>query len=146
MDIEFEEFSKKHLESVLDLERNSFEKPWNRRMFEQELGLKFSKFIVARSKRKIVGYGGIWISGETADIVNIAVHPRTRNRGVGSALVRRLESLAAAQGARQIFLEVRSKNAAARRLYSSLGFTVIGQRARYYGDDDAVVMKKEITK
>ncbi|MGH3897162.1 MAG: GNAT family N-acetyltransferase [Pseudonocardiaceae bacterium] len=61
----------------------------------------------------------------------IGVDPAHQGRGVGRVLLRRLLEVAGAAGA-TVFLEVHTDNGAARALYESEGFTVVGLRARYY--------------
>ncbi len=75
------------------------------------------------------------------EILNVAVDPAFRRRGVGSALVR--EALSGWRG--EVFLEVRASNAAAQALYKSLGFKQVGRRPQYYSDpaEDAVVMRRQ---
>jgi len=85
---------------------------------------------------------GFLVSRGIADereILNLAVHPAFRRRGLASALVQ--HELAAT--ARAWFLEVRGGNAGARRLYAKLGFVEIATRPAYYANpaEDAIVMR-----
>jgi ribosomal-protein-alanine N-acetyltransferase len=79
------------------------------------------------------------VAGEESEILNLAVDPRWRRRGIGRALVLRAVSLHA--GA--LFLEVRESNQAALKFYKSLGFQVVAERAGYYAapPESAIVMK-----
>lgn len=76
---------------------------------------------------------------DEAEILNIAVHPAARRRGVGKSLLSAL--LAALDG--EVFLEVRASNETAIRLYQSLGFLPVGTRTGYYThpSEDGVVLK-----
>lgn len=74
-----------------------------------------------------------------AEILNIAVAPQHRRRGIGLMLMKALlERLSG-----EIFLEVRASNAEAIRLYESLGFSRAGTRNLYYAapDEDAIVLR-----
>ena len=80
-------------------------------------------------------------SGE-AEVLTLAVVPSLRRQGVGRSLLDRAMTEAASRGAAAILLEVATENAAARALYASAGFAVIGRRPRYYpGGGDAAVMR-----
>lgn len=94
-------------------------------------------------ERGIVGYAGIDRGGSLADVMTVAVTPRARGAGLGRQLLRSLVALAA--GAEALLLEVRADNGAARALYGSEGFEVVSVRRRYYGDVDALVMRRLLT-
>jgi ribosomal-protein-alanine N-acetyltransferase len=74
------------------------------------------------------------------------VIPNARRRGIATTLLDELVVRAVHGGARELFLEVRVDNEAARRLYEKEGFTVVGRRRGYYdhGRVDAVVMRREL--
>ena len=79
-----------------------------------------------------------------AEIYRIAVLPEERERGVGYRLLDFATKTERGRGLETVFLEVRSQNVAAIRLYSSYGFEKVGFRKGYYKnpDDDAIVMLK----
>ncbi len=80
--------------------------------------------------------------GGEAEVLTLAVVPSLRRQGIGRSLLDRAMVEAAARGAAAILLEVATDNAAARALYASAGFTVIGRRPRYYpGGGDAAIMR-----
>lgn len=95
---------------------------------------------------RILGYAGLDLGGEVADVMTIAVAGDARGAGHGLRLVDWLVATARESGARHLMLEVRSDNAAALALYGRAGFTRISVRRRYYqpGDIDAVIMRKEL--
>ncbi len=76
----------------------------------------------------------------------VGVHPERRRRGIARALVRTLLGALGAAGARQVYLEVRESNVAARQLYAAYGFGEVGRRARYYRRpvEDAVILRAAI--
>jgi len=78
-------------------------------------------------------------SPEELEILNLAVDPPFRRRGVARSLITQL--LANFRG--NVYLEVRQSNIAARKLYHSLGFETIGVRKDYYDSpgESAIVMK-----
>ena len=83
------------------------------------------------------------VAADEAEILTLAVLPEQRRQGVGRALLAEAVIVAAAHGAVAMFLEVALRNTAARGLYGAMGFTLVGQRRRYYADgDDALVLRK----
>ena len=84
-----------------------------------------------------------WVADE-AELLAVTVAPEGRRRGLARRLMRAVTEAAAWAGARRLFLEVRSRNAAARALYAGEGFDEVGRRPRFYGDDDAVLMARAI--
>ncbi|MDV3223287.1 ribosomal protein S18-alanine N-acetyltransferase [Intrasporangium sp.] len=99
-----------------------------------------------RHGERIVGYGGIDVAGDVADVMTIATVREAQGRGLGRQILDDLVRRAERSGATALLLEVRADNAAARRLYDATGFEVISVRRRYYqpGDVDALVMRKLI--
>jgi [ribosomal protein S18]-alanine N-acetyltransferase len=76
------------------------------------------------------------------EILNFAVRPDARRKGVGASLLRHALAWAGSFHARQAHLEVRASNAAALRFYESHGFAVTGRRPRYYSapTEDALLL------
>lgn len=83
------------------------------------------------------------IAGE-AEILTLAVAPTARRSGKGRALVEAAASLAIQTGAQSFFLEVAEDNAAAVALYRAAGFAEVGRRRAYYGQIDAIVMRRAL--
>lgn len=127
------------------LERAAFSLPQSEKDFENMLDAPDKVLLVAEADGVPVGYIGAYtVVGET-DILTVAVDPAARRQGIGrlllTALIAALSGVSAA-----IYLEVRESNAAARALYTSLGFSEIGIRRGYYRfpTEDAVLYKKEL--
>jgi ribosomal-protein-alanine acetyltransferase len=96
--------------------------------------------LVAVAQDRVLGFIAFRQAGEgEAEILNLAVAPESRRRGVATLLVE--EVVARRPGA--LFLEVRSSNMAARNFYQKLGFTEVGLRRGYYQSpaDDGIVMR-----
>ncbi len=101
--------------------------------------------VLAEDGGEIVGYGGISVVYENADIENIAVGEAYRRSGIGSALLQKLIERAKKGGAKQVFLEVRVSNSAAMIMYLKHGFVGKYVRSRYYSDgEDCLVMCKTL--
>jgi len=77
--------------------------------------------------------------------MNVAVAPAKRRSGLGRGLVAEIISVMAARGVRQVYLEVRESNAAARALYAAQGFREVGRRKQYYRRpvEDAIVLRRD---
>ncbi len=139
------------LDEMLPIEAESFTAPWTRKMFEGELrGNSFARFLLARESSegrpgKLAGYLCYWIVFEELRLMNLAVAPEARRRGLGTWLVRQAVEEARQTTGQRALLEVRASNKAARALYGNLGFRETGQRRRYYVDpvEDAVLMALE---
>ncbi len=77
-------------------------------------------------------------------IVSIAVHPMYRGLGIGTKLMRYVEGELCRRGICFVYLEVSTDNRVALRLYTKLGYRIVGRIRRYYGARDAYVMVKEL--
>ena len=92
------------------------------------------------------GFAAVMVNIDTADLLDIAVLPEHRNKGVASALMEFTEGECRMRGVGEIFLEVRESNAPAISLYKKHGYEKISVRKKYYSDpsEDAVIMRKKI--
>lgn len=134
------------LRQVLEIERGSFDNPWSSALFLQELRIPFSRILVIRpasgKDEPIVGYLCRWFVADEIHVLNVAVHPRHRGRGIGAILLAEALQEARAGRAEAVTLEVRRSNEAARRLYAAFDFEEVGVRRNYYGrGEDALIMR-----
>jgi ribosomal-protein-alanine N-acetyltransferase len=134
------------LETVVPLEQELFpHDPWSTETFWAELARVPDTrcFVVAHDPTdRVVGYAGLLTAGDDADVQTIAVAPSAQGRGCGRLLLHSLMHTARTRGCRQLFLEVRSDNAAALHLYEREGFEPLGRRRDYYGQGiDALTMR-----
>lgn len=142
--------SQDDIDEVLKIEDVSFPRPWSRSQFEKELENPFSRSFAARldksNNKTLVGYIIIWLVAEEAHILNIAVLPDFKKKGIGTKLIQFILDFLAKQYARAVYLEVRHSNTAAQMLYKGFGFKEIGIRKGYYSDnnEDAIVMGLEM--
>jgi ribosomal-protein-alanine N-acetyltransferase len=105
-----------------------------------------SAVIVARDGRRLAGFAIMEFHDEHAHLNLLAVRPSYRSRGVGTSLMRWLESSARMAGVFDIDLELRATNDPARRFYEKLGYSAVGKRARYYaGVEDALRMTRNLS-
>lgn len=143
--LRFETVRREDIAAVVEIERRSFAKPWSTGLFLHELKVPFSRSVAAWAgpgmKRRLVGYVCRWLVGDEIHILNLAVDPDCRERGIGRALVGLVLVEAQERQISQVTLEVRAENTPARGLYRKLGFAECGHRRNYYGrGEDAIVM------
>lgn len=94
---------------------------------------------------EILGYGGVTVAGDSADIENIAVSEAYRRNGLGTKILNELINVAQFNGAKKVFLEVRVSNYAAMLMYLKKGFVGAYTRSRYYSNgEDCLVMCKNL--
>ena len=133
------------IDAVLAIEQASFPAPWKRDHFLHEIAAPHSYPLVALLDGHLAGYVCLMSLFEEAQILDIAVAPGQRGKGIALTLMKVATSLALEKGAEALALEVRSTNSAAIALYERLGFRRCGLRVRYYdGIDDAVLMEKHL--
>lgn len=127
---------------ISEIEAECFpEEPWNFRMLASSFENDNFYGILAEDGGEIVGYGGVTVAADSADIENVAVTEYFRNSGAGTAILNELVKIAADKKARKVFLEVRVSNAEAMKLYLKNGFKGAYARTRYYTDgEDCLVM------
>lgn len=123
------------------------ESPWSAAQFREELSgvPKTRKYIVALESQEIVGYGGVALAGDVADIHTLTVIPSFRRKGIASQILKELESWALAKGIKDFMLEMREGNEEAQPLYEKYGYQVISRRDNYYAPGiHALIMRKEV--
>lgn len=135
-----------HVAEIAALEQACFSAPWSENSIKSELRNELSLWLVAEEDGNILGYvGSQTVLGES-DMLNLAVTPESRRRGIGRQLVVALCDALRAEKSTCLTLEVRESNEAARQLYLSLGFQLVGKRPRYYTRpvEDAELYRKEL--
>lgn len=134
------------IEPALVLERELFTDAWSPETFWAELaGVPDSRYyVVADIGGDVAGYGGLFFGGDQADVQTVAVAPARQRTGLGSLLLEDLLAEVARRGCRDVLLEVRADNEAAKALYGRHGFQQISLRRGYYQPDgtDALVFRR----
>ena len=134
-----------HVDAVADLEAICFADPWSANSVASELTNPLSCWLVALEADTVVGYiGSQTVMGET-DMMNVAVHPDHRRKGIAESLIHALVQKLKECESHCLTLEVRASNAPAIALYEKLGFTEAGRRRNYYRNpkEDALILRKE---
>ena len=144
--IEIVPMGEKDLERVLEIENLSFPTPWSRRIFLATLEDQLSQGFIARSSEAgrdiILGFILYQQVLDEVHILNIAIHPEFRRKGLASEMLAFVLQRVIRLEAKDVYLDVRASNKAAKKLYKKFGFTPIGLRKGYYREvgEDAVVM------
>ena len=139
------EMNATHVPQVAELERLCFADPWSEKSVASELDNKWALWLVAVEDDRVTGYIGSQTSIDETDVMNVAVHPDCRRRGIAEALINALVAELKNRGSHALMLEVRSSNAPAITLYEKLGFVQVGCRKNYYRNpkEDALILRKE---
>ena len=143
--IELVRMSEEHVPQVAELEKICFSDPWSEKSVAYELTNTLSCWLVAVEDGRVAGYiGSQTVMGES-DMMNVAVHPDYRRRGIAERLVNDLVEALKAFESHCLTLEVRESNDSARALYAKLGFCQVGLRKNYYRNpkEDALILRKE---
>lgn len=142
--IQYRKMTPDDVEAVYAIELATFPAPWTLDSFHYEMREnQFAHYIVAvNDDNKIIGFCGMWIVIDSAQITNVAVLEEARGLGIGEALMRKAMQVAKESGAETMSLEVRITNEVAQNLYRKLQFQDGGIRKGYYTDngEDALVM------
>ncbi|RPJ40541.1 MAG: ribosomal-protein-alanine N-acetyltransferase [Chloroflexi bacterium] len=126
----------------------SFSMPWSERSYRFEVTENRNSLVLVAERveneapPELVGMIVIWVIIDEAHVATIATHPDYRGQGIGRRLLANGLLAASERGARLAYLEVRRGNQVAQELYKKFGFQVVGERLRYYQDnnEDALLM------
>lgn len=131
---------------VLKIERISFTTPWSELAFLKEISNTNSVAKVAVFDGELAGYICAGYLLDEGHILNLAVHPDLRRRGIATVLVEKAINELRMNGCRFLFLEVRVSNIDAIKFYERFGFQPVGYRKDYYAQpkEDAVLMKLDL--
>lgn len=126
---------------------NNFDDFWTFGIFKEELTNPQCHYIVAIQDDDILGFGGISVVLDEANINNIAVRFDKRNNRIGSKILQNLIDISKSLNCSFVTLEVNTENLPAIKLYENFGFKNIGIRKNYYnGQFDAYIMKLAVEK
>lgn len=145
MDLKIEKLTLDDLNNIKNILISDFDDFWNYDILEEELKCENSYFMVAKSNDEIVGFAGLKVIVDEADIMNIVVKKSYRHNGIGSVLLENLISYAKSLDLNTVTLEVNEHNLSAIKLYDKFNFDHIGIRKKYYnGESDAIIMSKKL--
>lgn len=146
MNFKIEKMNLNDLEEIKDILTSDFDDFWNYDILKQELECDNSYFIAAKTDaNEIIGFAGLKVIIDVADIMNIVVKKSFRRNSIGSTLLENLISYSKEKNLKTLTLEVNDHNISAIRLYNKFSFDHIGIRKKYYnGESDAIIMSKQL--
>jgi len=138
-----------HIDALMPFERELFgTEAWSADGYRAELADTRHRYYLAAvdENESLLGWAGVRVVGDTAEILTVGVVPQARRQGIGGRLLAMLLDEATRRGAVEAFLEVRVDNTAAQQLYEQARFVRVGIRRGYYAEGrvDAVVMRRAI--
>ena len=136
----------RHVAQVAALEKLCFADPWSENSVAAELTHDYSVWIVALEGETVVGYVGCQVSFEEADMMNVAVHPDHRRKGIAEEVIKELIAQLKMRQCEGLSLEVRASNTPAITLYEKMEFIQVGLRKNYYRNpkEDAYILRKSL--
>jgi ribosomal-protein-alanine N-acetyltransferase len=139
------EAEEKDLRIISELERDLFsEEKWSYFQILREFKNDFSKILVFKEKEEIIGYLIFREIEPEIEILKIGVRKEYQRKEVGTKLMQKLIDIAKEKNISKIFLEVKASNLSAYNFYKKLGFKEMYRRKNYYGNEEAIIMLKEI--
>ena len=143
----FREISLGDLDGIVQIERAVNPFPWGEEALRDTIASSGHHLMSLREGRAVGFLLSSFVLDET-QLLLIGVSPDWQGVGVGGQLLKEFINRSQDQGQKLIYLEVRSGNERAIRLYRSLGFIDIGVRRDYYpgliGREDAIVMSLQL--
>lgn len=137
-------FTDKQREQIFEVEKACFKNFWTLKMLSEELNNPLCDAVTREANGKIIAYAIGRTAADEGEIFRVGVLPEYRRGHIALEMLNLLHERMKTRGAARVFLEVRSRNTPAIRLYEGLGYKKIAVRRNYYGDDDALVYQKEL--
>jgi len=134
------------LEAVVAIEGEIYSHPWTLGNFRDSLHAGYSCWVL-QGGSGLIGYCVMMVGVGEAHLLNLSIASAWQRRGLGRHMVEHLLELARTWDVKEMLLEVRPSNTAARALYANMGFRELARRRDYYpaerGREDAIVMARE---
>ena len=144
MAIKIEKMNLNHLNELQEILISDVDDFWSFSTLKEELENENSSYIIGKINNEIIGFAGLKIIFDQADIMNIVIKKTYRNQGIGTLLLENLILLAKDLNISTLFLEVTEQNKPAIHLYEKLGFEKLGVRKKYYNNNNGIIMKKNL--
>ena len=143
--IEIRKMNHDDFDKIKDDLQKDFDEFWKPSILKSELENVNSHYIVAVEENSILGFAGIIVSIDDAEITNIVTKKTERKKGIGKLLLGKLIEMTKEFGKDKISLEVDEENIIAISLYEQFEFEKVGLRKNYYnGKNNAIIMTKKI--
>jgi [ribosomal protein S18]-alanine N-acetyltransferase len=136
------------LDRLVEIERASHPTPWSSDALRSFLHRSSVRFLVSveGDGENVTGFGIVRWTGGEGEVLNLAVSPSHRRRGIAGGILDALLDFVREREVRAVFLEVRESNLPARALYRGRGFREVGVRRQYYTNptEDARILRIEL--
>ena len=142
INISFKELNTEFDQEISLIESRIHRNPWSQEQIKESFQNKNNLVIGVFNQDELIGYCFILIAQTEAEILNIAIDINFQRKGLGEKLLKECIERLKSQKVKNLFLEVRQSNHAAKNLYSKMSFETIGIRKNYYSDnEDASMMQ-----
>ena len=128
------------LPEILAIEKASYPDPWSVDSFIGELKRPVTIALGLKEDDKLVGQCFFWLVPPEVHLLNLAILPEARGRGLAIKLLNTLVFFGKKMKAKIIFLEVRQSNESAKKLYEKFGFEMVGIRPNYYDNGENALL------
>lgn len=142
--LEFCRAQKEDAPCIAALETQFIECPWSENVVRQTIDDELSVIYLLCDGGVVLGYGGLKMALDTAEVYNIVVDLPYRRKGYGTLILEKLFEHAIEHGANEMLLEVNENNAAALALYAAHGFKILHLRKNYYKSGNALILRREM--
>lgn len=121
---------------------------WGKNNYIAELKRPDALLFVAKDKDQVIGFVSARLITKIVEVLNIAVMPQYRKRGIGNLLLNKVLDITRLDNCESCWLEVRESNLEARKFYQSNGFDIAGRRPNYYSNprEDAILLNLDLGK
>lgn len=137
------------IESVMNIAQVVCDFPWTYSIYSDCIKIGYSCWVLDdETVEEIAGYGVLSVAAKEGHILEVCIKPERQRQGLGRRMMQHLLAQAKLLHAESVYLEVRKSNQAAFKLYTQLGFSMIGERKDYYpaieGREDALVLSVDL--
>ncbi len=139
--LDFLEMNYSDLESIKDILIDEFDDFWSYTTLKDEFSSSTSKYFVIKKNNIVLGFCGIKIITDFAEIMNIVIKKNSRGLGLSNFLLENTISKCKELNLKSINLDVNVENTIAINLYKKYNFVKVGIRKKYYNNvSDAILM------
>jgi len=143
--ISFRQLHSGDVDSLVAIEQANTEHPWSKANFVSSMADTNTLSVGLFLERDLIGYALVLVAIDSADLLNIGIHPKHKRQGYGKALLAHLLSQLKGVSVNALILEVRAENHIAINFYKKYGFEPIAIREGYYSNlESAKIMKLHI--
>tara|TARA_B100000941_G_scaffold236786_1_gene179729 strand:+ start:1144 stop:1572 length:429 start_codon:yes stop_codon:yes gene_type:complete len=137
--------STENIDEIIKIEESTFDNPWTRNQFIVSCQ-KFNKYLnyIYNDSTKVIGYLISEIILDEVHLYKIVVSEKKQNSKVGSKLLKFMIEECKKLNKIRVCLEVDAQNCNAIKFYEKFGFFIVGNRNKYYGNNDAILMDFEL--